>query len=541
MPTRKEQRQAETLKEVPLIGKAPEGAVLSESPDISAPGSEHTFHGVYGEWLGEPDRRYGKLTSSRKIPDHTKLEMLTDPIIGLCQAYIGSTLVRATRVIECIDEGKRLFFEAMFRDWEREFILQASMAIAFGGVGLIKRFAFQTPIPVELNAVPVWDEIATPYICTGFDSVYPVGSSPRFDNKNKHFEGMNTPDGRVDRYFSLWLTIGKAWAFGAYKGWGRLRNVYRDWWMKQFGRDLFLVHLQKNIDRAVMVSYPPGKTGGKSHRDTAIGVGNSVRTGATVAMPSVPYENIDTLTAQNALTTIRKWSLEFLEGSSKVTEFTDIDDHYDQKISVGYLVPPQMYIAVRQSALGGPTTADVLGDLAERMLLINAAEIDRHLNDYVFPAVDHANFPAGSPPVRCRTVGMPADVKEEMMKILEILMGKAEAGTTQFDAVEALRRLELPIKPVVEFDPNDIPEDIDEGTGEEEDDENPFAGPGEAAHFSSVSSPDDPPREVIEAMAGDTLSPVPRGRVGIGDSDVNRAVRKLADIFPEIFGTEEEE
>ena len=113
-----------------VLGKTPTGKIVAETPVYSAPGAPRQFLGVYGEWLGDPDRRYGKLTSSRKIPAHTKIEMLGDPIIGLCQAYVGSMLVQANRVIECTDKEKLDFFEAMFRAWEREFYLQASMAVA---------------------------------------------------------------------------------------------------------------------------------------------------------------------------------------------------------------------------------------------------------------------------------------------------------------------------------------------------------------------------------------------------------------------------
>ena len=127
---------------------APQGQVVPETPDTRAPDERNLSYnpfGVYGQWLGDPERRYGRLKLTAAIPPHTKLEMLRDPVVAMCMGFIASTMVRARRVIECPDERKRQFFEAMFREWEREFMLQASIAVALGSLGLIKKFEFRPP------------------------------------------------------------------------------------------------------------------------------------------------------------------------------------------------------------------------------------------------------------------------------------------------------------------------------------------------------------------------------------------------------------
>jgi len=506
------------VDETARIGKTPQEQVAAETPAITAPLAQRQFMGRWGEWLGDPDRRYGHLHSARSIPAHTKLEMLTDPVIALCQGYIGATLVRAKRVIECTDENKRRFFEATFRTWEREFILQAALAAALGAVGLIKKFAFTTPRPVEIDAPPVWAAVATPYVIEGFDAVYPVGSSPRFDAKRRHFQGMNTPDGAIDVFYTLWLTIGKARAFGSYEGSGRLENVYQDWWMKYFGRDLYLVHLQKNIDRVAEVIYPPGTTqAGKSHRDIAVATGDAVRSGATVALPSSVYEVVDPMTSETKLSALRKWAIRFLEGSQSVGEFHEVDDHHDSKMALGYFVPPQMFMYVRQSSLGGPTTADVLGHLAEELLMLDAADIDTHVNKYVFPPIARANFSPGSPPVQVRTVGLEPDVRDQLLEVVKVLMARMETDTSIFDMPEALGRLGMPVR------------------GQEAKSEMQEAGGREGTGLAAADEDDSPPREVLERMVQEDLTPVPGSVDLISDPDVRRAVRRLREVLPEVF------
>lgn len=428
------------------VGKTPQGQTAAGTPRTSAPGVQHQFWGIYGYWLGDAERRYGRLQSSRNIPAHTKLEMLRDPVIAMAMGFIGATLVKAKRVIECTDESKQRFFEAMFQKWEQEFILQAAMAVALGSCGLIKRFAFETPQPAEIGAAPVWTAAATPYIITGFDAVYPVSSSPKFDNKGRVFQGIETPDGAVDVFYSLWLTLGQARAFGAYGGSGRLENVYKHWWIKNFGWDLYLVWLQKNANPAVKVEHPPGKDSkGKSHQATAIATGDSLRSGATVAVPSSVYKTVDQLSGDERMAAVKKWTVEFLESSSRVGQFNEMENQCDDKIALGMLLPPQMIMDVTGGDLGGPTSADKLMELAEALLLMEAADVDRHVNDYVFPAVERANFAPNSPRVRVRTTGLAKDSRVWLFEIVKTLLGRMGGDTGGFDLGEALRRLDMPV------------------------------------------------------------------------------------------------
>jgi hypothetical protein len=496
------------------VGETPQRQTAAETPRTSAPGVQHQFFGAYGYWLGDSERRYGRLRLARSLPTPTKLEMLRDPVIALAMGFIGATLVKAKRVVECTDESKRRFFEAMFRAWEREFTLQAAMAVALGSCGLIKRFAFEVPQPQEIGADPVWTSAAMPYVVKGFDAAYPVGSSARFGPKGRHFRGMDTPDGPVDEFYSLWLTLGQARAFGAYNGSGRLENVYKHWWLKNFSTDLYLVFLQKNINPAAKVKYPPGVTkDGKSHQEIAKETGDSVRSGATVAMPSTLYTTMSSTAAgEERLSAVPQWAIDFLETNADVGRFHEVEDQCDAKIALGMLIPPQAFLNVKQSALGGPTTSDVLSRLAEELLLMDAADIDRHVNDYVFPAVERANFPPNSPRVRVRTVGLEPENREDLVKIVDSLLGRLDVSPDAFDLPEALRRLGMPV-----------------AGGEEEKEKQVGGGMAATDQGSGVS------REVLERIASDELPPLPTQIETPSDAEIRRLMRRLRELLPEMF------
>ena len=53
--------------------------------------------------------------------------------------------------------------------------------------------------------------------------------------------------------------------------------------------------------------------------------------------------------------------------------------------------------------------------------------------------------------------------------------------------------------------------------------------------------PQNPPREVLERMATDKLTPVGEGNVKISRSDVEEALQRLLEALPEIFEDEEED
>lgn len=427
------------------VGKTPQGDLVASTPGSRRMSYLRSWGEVALALLGDPAYRYGTLTLANEVSATVKMQMLNDPIISLASAFICSKLVKAEYEIECRDEQIRRFFEAMYGALHYEFMLQASMAVLFGGVGLIKKFEFDVPEPMNWEDPPVWTGQSTPYICTGFRQTSPVGASPTFDEHTGEFTGFTYSQGKVDRVYALWLTIGRHRAFGQYTGHGRLQDAYADWWLQKFARDLYVVYLQKNIDPSIIVEHPEGESSGTPFSEIARNTGDDVRGGSTVSVPSEVYSVEDPVTGGDKMTTVKQWTIRLLEAKSNVMQFHAIDDHLDARKTLAMCIPPQAFFQVQQQMLGGPTTAQVLGELATDILVMDATEMDMHVNEYVFPTLLKWNFGPDAPPVRKKTVGLAEADRAEMFKVLEILLSKLGSDVARYiDAGGLVHKLGIP-------------------------------------------------------------------------------------------------
>lgn len=491
-------------------GITPQGQVVVENRETTAP-SMRASQWSWTALLDSPVERYGVYTSPRYIKDQTKLNMLYDPVLSMAVGFTGAALIKATRVIECEDEDKRVFFENLFSIWEEEFMLQANMAIALGSVGLVKKWRFVSP--ESLGATGNVD----PFVIVGFDQCYPLTSYPRFDAKRRVFEGIDTEDGHIDRFYSLWLTIGKEMAFGDYAGWGRLSSAYNDWWTKSMIRDNYIISMQKTASPSVSVSYPPGKEekSDKDNQAIARAVGDAVQAGSTVAIPSNVYEN-ENEDETKSLSNIRKWSVEFIQPGNSIKNFPELENHHNRLIALAYLLPPQAVMDVTGGDLGGPTSADKLTRLAEELLMQDAAAIDRHINKYVFPDISNANFPSDSPPVTIKTTGLDSASTEHIMELLKIALPEKPA---LFSVPDALKAINMPVdEEAVEAAKNAPKNETD--TSGQEDGKNPVEATGGAIAASSATSMVNPDTGKVE----------PRGKpLGApGDDPVEISVNEIA-------------
>ena len=449
------------------IGRTPQGGVVAETPAAIKPGVTSTWGMMYA-LLGDPTSRYGQLQVGDRISPTVKLQMISDPVIGFSLAFISAKLVRAEYEIQCADPEIQAFFKAMYAGFHREFMLQAAMAVAFGSAGLIKKLRFEMVRPLDVGEPAPWNYSTTPFICAGFDQVNPVGSWPDFDQDGR-YAGFTYSKGKVDRLYSLWLTVGRAKAFGKYSGWGRLNNAYKSWWMGEFGYDQLAVHMQKFVDRVVEVSFPPGKDAdGNDMSDTAITIGDQVRSGATVALPSNVYAVFDESLGMERLTAIRRWAVRFLENAENIDAFLGLADHLDARKAMAMLVPLQAYQQVKQSALGGPTTSDVLGELATEQLIEDASDLDMHVNEYLFPFLLRANFGPDAPPVTKVTVGLHQSDRGELFTLMAALVNRMDStAAARIDVDELAHRLDVPIVPQEEAPAEPSPEIPPEAAPEE--------------------------------------------------------------------------
>jgi hypothetical protein len=520
------------------IRKTPQGQYIpEEQADPPKPGYARSALEIIQSSLSDPIARYGQLVPSNHVPISTKVKMLKDPIIAMCTGFIAATLVRAKRVVECKDEAKQRFFEAMFRSWEQEYVSQAAVGIALGSVGLLKKWKFQTPKTIRVGEPPVWKGRSSPAIIDGFDILPPLGTEPRFSDEGRTFKGIKSGGDTYNAFDSLWLTFRKSFAFGDYMGAGRLDQAYKAWWLGQFSQDLYVVAMQREADRVVSVGYPPGKDqkSGKSNQDIAIDIGNSVRSGATVAMPTSRYIQRNIEDGSEQVTNVQKWTIDYLEGVASFDKFHQMDDQHDRRKALGLFVPPQTFLNVKQTALGGPTTSDVLAELAEELLMMDAADLDRHTNEYVIPPIDRANFPDGSAEVRVRTEGLESDNIEQINDIVRGLMGQ-HPDTAYFDMREAMQRLNLPLLSEEEVERREQ-EAAERASQAQGDQEQARGGEGEGGRGEDLAQSGNEALAGAEGdrgPVGDPLDPWSDDRVvDISPADVAAALVEWEKLAPE--------
>lgn len=427
-------------------------------------------HQLFDSWtsnlLGDPSTRIGALTSSRRVATSVKLEMLCDYRVALAQARVSAPLISAPWRIECADESKRAFFEAVWAPLHRAFMLQAVMAIPMGAVGLLKRLEFQQPQATEAQraeGVAPWNSQASPLILTGTDLLYPPYVAPHFD-KSDHFDGIEltqlSAGGRkvIPIEYSLWLTRGLAEAFGDYQGMGRLVYCYRPWWDSMFTLDLRTRFGEKYLDPALIISYPPGATKdgsdpsltSQTNRLRAIQVGNAYRSGATVALPSDPYIN----STDGSFTNIPRWGIKVAEAPQQLGEFDKQDTHQTNALFMGYLMPPQSITDAKAGGLigSGKSVVETLSDMVLAMSILEWQNIAAHVNEYMIKPMERWNFPADSPPARLVGTGpngRPDFQDEDMSPLLDMvqkLASRPDVDMAWLDVQKAGERFGWPIK-----------------------------------------------------------------------------------------------
>jgi len=223
------------------------------------------------------------------------------------------------------------------------------------------------------------------------------------------------------------------------------------------------------------------------------------------------------------------------------------------------LLPFQTYQAVKQSSLGGPTTADVLGKLATNMVLGEANELDMHVNEYLFPAILQWNFGPTAPRVVKRTTGLNEYDRGELFQLLKILVSRlTSAAADRVDVDELAHRLDVPMRNTVmtarrsppggsqkeeEPEPEEQPVSVEDPRQGEEASAAAFAfarGQISLADFMGrMGMAFDPekalPRDVIDKILSESLDPESQDAEDavITEEDIRRVKKALEDM-PEL-------
>jgi hypothetical protein len=405
--------------------------------------SEHPWESMT-RFADPPEMWLGRHTSSRLVTMDQMLEMWNDELIGFLMSYLATVLIGGEYDIICRDPRQRRFFQSLYAEIHQDFMLKAAPALFFGYQALVKRFNFRLPAPMSAEELDVgWDAATEPLIIRDFLQIHPSRATALY-TQDGSFDGISV-SGLTDpipTVHSMWITIGGWRSFGDHEGYGRAIACFDPWHKKYFTMEQRTLYVQTGVAPPVVVYFPSGEQDdGTSKQTIAQSIASNLQAASSVAMPSDTYMNGSDFERQ--FTSQRQWDVEYLINTANPGPFNEIKADEDRRIAMGMLVPPQTVMESKQAGLGGPNTAEVMAELAERVLSQDAYSLDAQINNHLFPALVESNFGPKAPPVYKQTKGLNAVTRSHLQTIFAAMLG-SETNARIIDFRTIANRLNVP-------------------------------------------------------------------------------------------------
>src|ERR1035437_4092213 len=418
--------------------------------------------------------------SVRHIPFDQMREMTTDLMLGFGWFFTVAPLCRADWLIESPDAQLAAAVDVDFRPIATATYLNFSNSLWFGHQPLTKRFKLgklggyyrdpqaadpskDIPIwtssadallwksPMALNpshCIPMWDDDGD---MIGFKfSNLPI---PNFDllSAANAYGYMVIPGHVIDDDYAMWVTNEQELNFGSIYGSPRTKRAYRYWWSYWYRWALADRAFENHVDPAKIVYYPTdfdefidSEDNPTSQvtlaREKAIRLGESTRSGATIALPADFIEGPD-----GKPTSARKW--EITPYASGQQHFSDLDQtfaHLDTLKLRSWLIPEQAFIEGR-GATSSRLIATQLGEVYQESQQLLLDGWDAYVSEHMFPQCIAAHFPdkIGTP---CRRVssGLGA-IDEQLRQTVLTLVGQVRGEVMPVDIRTLLMQSGIPI------------------------------------------------------------------------------------------------
>ena len=342
---------------------------------------------------------------------------------------------------------------------------------------------------------------------------------------------------------SVWVTRGKEDAFGDWLGQGRLVTGYGPWWDGTFLGALYLRHCERAIDPALIVYHPAGYRKDPDKPDEkgtpwstkAREVGQALRSGATVTLPSTTYVS----EVDGRPTTIRLWDVDTkLSELANVDAFEAVLTRKDADTLLGLLIPPAaISTQYAKETLGGKSMTEILGNLAQTMLYLEWVNLANCAEDWIFDDLVRWNFGEGRPRAQLVTDGFKDEDVEGLRKVVGVLLARGEAYADMVAELLDLRQLIVQSGlPVKEEERGTVVEEGEGARGENGEESPPLeatrpAASGEADANSLVERA----RHVAATESEDALDALGLGGWEITREDLEMLRAEWEDI-PELGG-----
>lgn len=234
----------------------------------------------------------------------------------------------------------------------------------------------------------------------------------------------------------------------------RSKRAYRFWWSYWFRWALADRSFENKADPAKMIYYPtevaealdadnPFAETPLSLQQKAIQIGNSTRSGTTIAFPGDFMIGEDGKTLNQ-----RKWDMKYLEGGEN---FSLLDQNFMQlrvaKMSACFL-PEQAFI---DATMAGQTSSQryisaQMGEIYQESQQLLSNEYDEYVNKYWIPEFIAANFP-DKIDIPCKRVTRAyGSQNSELVKQIITLVGQKNPENLNVDMRELMRQNGFPLQ-----------------------------------------------------------------------------------------------
>lgn len=430
--------------------------------------------GIFANWKQVQDQ-LGQPFNNERIPLSKLKLMRRDPMFAFGFHYQKMPLVKAPWYMKSQNAQVAAFMDATIRPIIASLIITQCQKLEFGFQAIAKRFQLKAPggtyvDPESGEEKPAWNNTAgvEPVTLKPFIALPPESVEPIWDQATGEFAGIDytPPSGgipagmgarakgsggsegqvEIDLYHSLWVTNELESVFGNLFGYPRLGYGYPYWWSYWYRWAIADRAFEKKGDPPIVVRHPEGKIDlgdGQevSCAEYAMMIGDRLRAGAAIAMPSTPYTNFE-----DRPSAVREWEIEFLKGGVELDHFDKSFDYIDVMKLRSIFVPEQALI----EGGGGTSSRNVAEEMFEGLVegqSLMMEEIVESINRWIIPHLMLVNFPQEF------EQGLTCEMKvqgfssadTELLSQLVQLIGQTEPEKLGLDVREALRQLNMPM------------------------------------------------------------------------------------------------
>jgi hypothetical protein len=388
---------------------------------------------AFQNWRQAMDQ-LGDPYSVEQIPISKLKMMRRDPVIGFGLSFIKTPHIRARWYIDAKDiNGPNAQVAAhLDHDLRRimaSLVLQWCNSLDFGFQAIAKRFELGVPSGTyvaqnpdgTMSEQPIWSQgNIQPIRWKPFVSLPPETVEPNWAPDGS-FNGINydgssngAPPGGVgatpaagggggggaqneqkfdiDRYHSLWVTNEREQNFGSIFGYPRLGYAYRYWWSYWFRWAITDRAFEKKADPSILIYHPEGEftdpVSGQTmaYSDYALAMGNRMRSGGVITLPSTPYEGT------NGPTSVREWEIDFTKDMVNFDPFDRSFDYLDIGKIRSLWIPEQSLVEGK----GGTSSRNVAAELDSSFTesqAVMSVQIQETINRWVIPQWLAVNYP----------------------------------------------------------------------------------------------------------------------------------------------------